>query len=218
MAQITLRDYLQETEDAISAGRAEEALSRCQHMLSYFPEALEAQRLLGEVYLAQNSLEEARHAFDWVLTSDPEHVVAYCDRALISERMADFDTALDCYQQAYELSRGNSQIRSEFKKISAKAGQQGFMFSRAGLARLYMRGDLLGQAVQEWDAVLTVSPDRLDARLGLLHHCLVGHSRTRIGRSHSDSFCLLQCTLGFARLSWADAKHSLRNNYSQVAA
>jgi hypothetical protein len=32
---------------------------------------------------------------------------------------------------------------------------------------------------------------------------------------------LLQCTLGFARLSWTDAKHSLRNDlviiYSQVA-
>jgi tetratricopeptide (TPR) repeat protein len=168
MAQITLRDYLQETEDAISAGRAEEALSRCQHMLTYFPEALEPQRLLGEVYLAQNKLEEARHAFDWVLTGDPEHVVAYCNRALISESMADYDTALDCYQQAYELSRGNGQIRSKFNAISAKAGQQGFMFSRAGLARLYMRGDLLSQAVQEWDAVLAVSPERLDARTGLL--------------------------------------------------
>jgi tetratricopeptide (TPR) repeat protein len=168
MAQITLRDYLQETEDVISAGRAEEALSRCQHMLTYFPEALEPQRLLGEVYLAQNNLEEARHAFDWVLTSDPEHVVAYCNRALISERMADYDTALDCYQQAYELSRGNGQIRSKFNAISAKAGQQGFMFSRAGLARLYMRGDLLSQAVQEWDAVLAASPERLDARTGLL--------------------------------------------------
>jgi tetratricopeptide (TPR) repeat protein len=168
MAQITLRDYLQETEDAISAGRAEEALARCQHMLSYFPEALEPQRLLGEVHLAQNNLEEARHAFDWVLTSDPEHVVAYCNRALISERMADYDTALDCYQQAYELSRGNGQIRSKFNAISAKAGQQGFMFSRAGLARLYMRGDLLSQAVQEWDAVLAVNPERLDARTGLL--------------------------------------------------
>jgi tetratricopeptide (TPR) repeat protein len=168
MAQITLRDYLQETEDAISSDRSEEALSRCQHMLTYFPEALEIQRLLGEAYLAQGNLEEARHAFDWVLTSDPEHVVAYCDRALISERMADYDTALDCYQQAYELSRGNSHIRSEFNRLSAKAGQQGFMFSRAGLARLYMRGDLLSQAVQEWNAVLAVSPDRLDARIGLL--------------------------------------------------
>src|SRR3989442_5967313 len=42
------------------------------------------------------------------------------------------------------------------------------MFSRAGLARLYMRGDLLTQAIQEWEAVLSAGPERLDARTGLL--------------------------------------------------
>lgn len=168
MAQITLRDYLQETEDAISSKRVDEALASCQYILAYFPESLEAQRLLGEVYLAQGKLEDAQQAFDWVLTNDPENVVAYCSRALVSERSSDYDTALDCYQQAYELSRGNGQIRQAFNQLSAKAGQPGFMLSRAGLARLYMRGDLLSQAVQEWDIVLAMTPDRLDARTGLL--------------------------------------------------
>ncbi|BCL84173.1 tetratricopeptide repeat protein [Ktedonobacteria bacterium brp13] len=168
MAQITLRDYLQETEDAIRSKRIDEALASCQYILAYFPEFLEAQRLLGEVYLAQGRLEDARNAFDWVLTNDPENVVAYCSRAQVSEHTSDYDTALDCYQQAYELSRGNSHIRQAFNQLSARAGQQGFMFSRAGLARLYMRGDLLAQAVQEWDIVLAIMPDRLDARTGLL--------------------------------------------------
>ncbi|GHO73230.1 hypothetical protein KSD_10010 [Ktedonobacter sp. SOSP1-85] len=164
----TLRDYLQQTEDLISRGEHEEALARCQQILAQHPESLEAQRLLGEVYFAQGKLEEAQQAFDWVLMNDPENVVVYCDRALISESLSDFDTALDCYQQAYELSRGNSHIREEFNKLSARAGQQGFMFSRAGLARLYTRGDLVTQAIQEWEAVLAVTPERLDARLGLL--------------------------------------------------
>src|SRR6266700_4478333 len=168
MTQTTLRDYLQITEDAISSGRISDALSNCQHILTHFPEVLEAQRLLGEVYLAQGQLEEAQQTFDWVLTNDPENVIAYCSRALISERMSDYNTALDCYQQAYELSRGNSQIRQEFNQLSEKVGQQGFIFSRAGLARLYMRGDLLPQAIQEWETVLAMSPERLDARIGLL--------------------------------------------------
>src|SRR3989440_2152869 len=171
MVQTTLRDYLQTTEDAISSGRISDALANCQHILTHFPEVLEAQRLLGEVYLAQGQLEEAQQTFDWVLTNDPENVIAYCSRALISERMSDYNPALDCYQQAYELSRGNSQIRQEFNQLSEKVGQQGFIFSRAGLARLYMRGDLLPQAIQEWETVLTISPDRLDARIGLLETC-----------------------------------------------
>jgi tetratricopeptide (TPR) repeat protein len=171
MAQTTLRDYLQATEDAISTGRVDDALVNCQYILTHFPEALEAQRLLGEVYLAQGELEDALQTFDWVLTNDPENVMAYCNRALISERKSDYDTALDCYQQAYELSRGNSQIRQIFNQLSKKVGQQGFVFSRAGLARLYMRGDLLPQAIQEWDIILSASPDRLDARTGLIETC-----------------------------------------------
>ncbi len=168
MAQVTLREYLQGIEDTLSAGHVDDAVNKCQHVLTRFPESLEVQRLLGEVYLARGQMEDAQQALDWILTNDPENVIAYCDRALISERLSDFDTALDCYQQAYELSRGNRDIRQQFNMLSAKAGQQGFMFSRAGLARLYMRGGLLPQAIQEWDAVLSVSPDRLDARTGLL--------------------------------------------------
>lgn len=166
--RITLRERIQNIEDAISAGQVDEAMEQCQHILARYPDALEIQRLLGEVYLAQGRLDEAQQSFDWILVNDPENVIVYCDRALICEHQSDIDTALDCYQQAYELSRGNSQIRHEFNTLSAKVGQQEFMFSRAGLARLYMRGNLLAQAIQEWEAVLSISPDRMDARLGLL--------------------------------------------------
>jgi len=171
MAKTTFFEYLQNTEDAISSDRLDDALANCKHILSYFPDALEAQRLLGEIYLAKGQLEEAQQTFDGILVNDPENVVVYCDRALTSERLSDIDTALDCYQQAYELSRGNSQIRQKFNQLSAKVGQQEFMFSRAGLARLYLRGDLLTQAEQEWEAVLNASPERLDARTGLLETC-----------------------------------------------
>ena len=112
MAKTTLRDYLQNTEDAISSGRIDEALANCQYILTHFPESLDAQRLLGEVYLVQGQLQEAQQTFDWVLTNDPENIIAYCDRALISERMEDLDTALDCYQQAYDYSSTRFHPRS----------------------------------------------------------------------------------------------------------
>ena len=168
MAQTTLRDYLQETEDAITAGRLDDAFGHCQQILAQFPESLDAQRLLGEVYLAQGRLEDALQCFDHVLMYDPENVVAYCSRALVCQKMSDIDTALDCYQQAYELSDGDGAIRKQFNLLSTQIGQPNFMYSRAGLARLYMRGDLFSHAHLEWEAVLSVTPDRLDARLGLL--------------------------------------------------
>ena len=47
MAKTTFFEYLQNTEDAISSGRIDDAMTNCQHILSYFPDSLEAQRLLG---------------------------------------------------------------------------------------------------------------------------------------------------------------------------
>src|SRR5436309_262502 len=124
MAKTTFVEYLQNTEDAISSGHINDAMAKCQHILSYFPDALDAQRLLGEIYLAQGQLEEAQQTFDWILVNDPENVDVYCDRALTSEHLSDIDTALDCYQQAYELSRGNSQIRQQFNQLSSKVGKK----------------------------------------------------------------------------------------------
>jgi tetratricopeptide (TPR) repeat protein len=213
MVQITLRDYLQQTEDAIGSNRVDNALTRCQFMLSYFPEALEIQRLLGEVYLAQGRIEEAQHLFDWVLTNDPENVLAYCNCAHLSEHRAEYDVALDCYQQAYELSRGNGQIREEFNRLSERVGQKGFMFSRAGLARLYMRGDLLSEAIQEWEAVLTVSPERLDARIGLLEtYWRAGHIENveQLAEQilHDVSGCLKALLLQASIISAKDSQRS----------
>src|SRR5258708_37886111 len=93
--------------------------------------------------MGQGHLEEAQQTFDWILTNDPENVIAYCNRALISERTSDIDTALDCYQQAYDLSRGNRHIRQEFNQLRAEDAQQEIMCSRAGVLRLCLREDLL---------------------------------------------------------------------------
>lgn len=159
---------LQTIENAIKIGNLTDVTQKCLLLLKYFPESLEVQRLLGEIYLQQDKLDEAQHIFEWILTNDPENVIVYCDYGLMSERMSDVETALDCYQQAYELSHGNTTIRQKFNELSASAGRAEFMFSRAGLARLYMRGELFMPAIQEWEAVLSMNPDRLDARIGLM--------------------------------------------------
>src|SRR5947199_10317996 len=51
MAQTLLRDYLQTIEDELNSGSINDALASCQNILTHFPDLLEAQRLLGEVYL-----------------------------------------------------------------------------------------------------------------------------------------------------------------------
>ena len=167
MAETTLRDTLRLAEDDIGAGRPADALTRCQHILTHYPEMLEAHRVLGEAYLALNQTKEAFQAFDQVLISDPENTLAYCGRALISHQLGDYESALDCYYQACELSLGNRQLRLEFRRIANQANQPDFVLSRVGLARLYMRGDLLAHAIREWEQILQSDPERIDAHIGL---------------------------------------------------
>jgi tetratricopeptide (TPR) repeat protein len=167
MAETTLRDTLRLAEDDIGAGRPADALTRCQHILTHYSEMLEAHRVLGEAYLALNQTKEAFQAFDQVLISDPENTLAYCGRALISHQLGDYDSALDCYYQACELSLGNRQLRLEFRRIASQANQPDFVLSRVGLARLYMRGDLLAHAIREWEQILQSDPERIDAHIGL---------------------------------------------------
>ena len=50
--------------------------------------------------------------------------------------------------------------------------------SRAGLARLYLRGDLFAHAIREWEQLVVESPDMLDAQVGLAETLwLAGHTR-----------------------------------------
>ncbi len=167
MAETMLRDTLRLAEDDIGAGRPADALTRCHHILAHYPEMLEARRVLGEAYLALRKTREAFQAFDRVLVGDPENTLAYCGRALISQQLGDYESALDCYYQACELSLGNRQLRLEFRRLAEQAHQPDFILSRVGLARLYMRGDLLAHAIREWEQVLSGDPERVDARLGL---------------------------------------------------
>ncbi len=167
MAETTLREALRLAEDDIGAGRHADALIRCRHILAHYPDMLEARRVLGEAYLAEQKTREAYQAFDRILVSDPENTLAYCNRALIHEQQNDLDAALDCYYQACELSLGNRQLRQEFRRLAAQANQPGFVLSRVGLARLYMRGDLLAHAIREWEQILQNDGERIDARLGL---------------------------------------------------
>src|SRR5690242_113257 len=167
MAETMLRDTLRLAEDDIGASRPADALTRCHHILAHYPEMLEARRVLGEAYLALRKTREAFQAFDRVLVGDPENTLAYCGRALISHQLGDYESALDCYYQACELSLGNRQLRLEFRRLAEQAHQPDFILSRVGLARLYMRGDLLAHAIREWEQVLEGDPERVDARLGL---------------------------------------------------
>jgi|GEM_PF-836522 tetratricopeptide (TPR) repeat protein len=167
VGEMTLGEAMRPIEEMLVAGRYEEARARCLGLLEQKPQALRVQRLLGEISLAQGWLAEADKILRRVLRADPEDALAIMGLALIYERRNDREGALRCYHQVCELRPGNRHAFREYNRLAGLLQQPAFQLSRAGLARLYMRGGLWTRALLEWRAVLKQFPQRLDAQAGL---------------------------------------------------
>ena len=167
MERTTLTERLRQVEAEIAAGRAEQALAACQELQTAYPRALRVQRTLGQIYLALRRPREALATLDRALAGDPEDVRACCARALVHQMHGDDAAALAWYRRACDLRPDDQALRATYRDLARRLGEPPYRPSRAGLARLYLRGDLLAHALREWEQLVTESPDRLDAQVGL---------------------------------------------------
>ncbi len=167
MPQTALSEGLRAVEAEIAAGRAERALELCQQLQTRSPRALHVQRVLGEAYLALRKPREALGALDRVLAGNPEDARAYCARAIVQQIQGDPTAALGWYRRACDITPDDAVLRAAYGELAASLGQPPYTPSRAGLARLYLRGDLYDHAIREWEAILAEQPDHLEAQVGL---------------------------------------------------
>ncbi len=169
-AHISLTDRLRGIESEIAAGRAESALPRCLDIATLYPRALAVQRVLGEIYLALRKPREALAALDRALTGDPEDARACCARAIVHQMHGDQLAALSWYHRACDIRPEDATIRATYRELAANLGQPPYQPGRVGLARLYLRGDLLTHAIREWDSLIAENSDstRLEAHVGLV--------------------------------------------------
>lgn len=177
MERTTLTERLRRVEAEIAAGRPEQALAACQELQAEYPRALRVQRTLGQIYLALRRPREALATLDRALAGDPEDVRACCARALVHQMHGDDGAALAWYRRACDLRPDDQALRATFRDLAHRLGEPPYRPSRAGLARLYLRGDLLAHAIREWEQLVAESPDRLDAQVGLAETLwIAGHA------------------------------------------
>ncbi len=167
MGQATLSESLRAVEAEIAAGQPERALESCQQIAARYPQALAVQRVLGEIYLALRKPREALGALDRVLGGNPEDARACCARAIVHQIHGNSAGALAFYRRACDISPDDQVLRSVYRELATSLGQPPYQPSRTGLARLYMRGDLLQHAVREWESLVAEEPDSLEAQVGL---------------------------------------------------
>jgi tetratricopeptide (TPR) repeat protein len=159
-----VRGYLDEQQNL-------QAIGLCEHILEQHPTNLEALRLLGEAHLAQRNFERAAAAFEQVVRADPENIPARVGLGIAYEREGRLDAAMSEFEQALEVRPDMPELRTQLLRLYTDVwGNEGatLRLSRIGLARLYAKGHMLPQAVQEYRSYINEHPQRYDAWLGLL--------------------------------------------------
>ena len=162
-----LGDNLRSIEAEIASGRPEQALALCLELQTSYPRALALQRVLGETYLALRKPREALGALDRALAGNPEDARACCARAIVQQIHGDAASALRWYRRACDITPDDQVLRSAYRELATSQGQPAYRPTRLGLARLYLRGDLLSHAIREWESLLSLGPDSLEVQVGL---------------------------------------------------
>ncbi len=162
-----LGESLRKVEAELAAGHAEQALALCQQVQSQYPRALAVQRVLGEVYLTLRKPREALGALERSLAGDPEDARALCARAIIHQMHGDSAAALAWYRRACDVRPDDPMLRASYRELAAHLDQPPYRPTRVGLARLYLRGNLLTHALREWETLVAEHPEQLEAQVGL---------------------------------------------------
>ena len=170
MATMSLQAAYDQARNYLEANQVPQAMGVAQHVLAHFPENLEAYRILGEAYLAERQFDQAEEAFRRVLRADPESVPAHVGLGITFERQGRIEQAVMEFEQALEVRPDMPELRGQLLRLYTDVwGSEGasLRLSRPGLARLYAKGHMLTQAIQEFRGVMDEFPDRFDVRIGL---------------------------------------------------
>ena len=170
MASMSLQAAQNQARQWLETGEAERAAGFAQHMLEQTPDNLETARILGEAYLKTGDLDRAQQTLERVIAMDPEHIPAHVLLGMLAERRGQLKQAIAEYEQALEIKPDYPELRSQLLRLYTEAwGSEHaqLRLSRAGLARLYIKGHMLPQAIAEFRQVIAEQPSRYDARVAL---------------------------------------------------
>lgn len=167
MSTISLRAYNKEIDSIIDQGRLDEAIAHCRHILTKFPKHIETYRLLGKAYLENSQNSNASDIFLRVLSSVPDDFIAHVGMSVIREEEGNLGAAVLHMEKAFEKQPYNSEIQLELKRLYGRRdGMEPpkVRLTQGALARMYIRGDLYKQGINELRIALKESPSRYDLK------------------------------------------------------
>lgn len=168
MANISLRDYFKEIDGLIDSGQNALAIDHCKYILSLFPKNFECYRLLGKAYLEEKDFSQASDIFQRVMAIRPDDFIANVGMSCVREEESNLDAAIWHMERAFEIESSNITIQSELKRLyGLRDGTppQKIRLTKGALIRMYVRGDMLQQAMSEIQAKFSVDDDRPDIQI-----------------------------------------------------
>ena len=168
MAEVALRDYLNEIDNLIDHDSIEAALQHSRHILLQYPKAVEVYRLMGKALLEREDDRAAQDVFQRVLSVDPEDFVARVGLSIVHDRNNELDPAIWHMERAFDIAPSNALIQGELRRLYARRDgepPERIPLTRDALARMYAHGDLNAEAIADLRELLREQPDRVDLQV-----------------------------------------------------
>src|SRR5512136_258745 len=168
MAEIALREYLDEIDKMIAHSSYDAAIQHCRHILAQYPKCVDVYRLLGKALLEKQDDRAAQDVFQRVLSVDPEDFVARVGLSIIHDRNDELDQAVWHMERAFDIAPSNALIQGELRRLYARrdgSPPERIPLTRGALARMYGRGDLNAEAIADLRGLLQSQPSRVDLQV-----------------------------------------------------
>jgi tetratricopeptide (TPR) repeat protein len=176
MSAIPLHAYVAQIEALVDNGEQDEAIAHCLHILRLYPKYYKVYGLLGHAALAKGMYPEARELLKRTLSVDPESSSAWVGLARTYAEEDLTSEAVWTMERALELTPGDRAVCRQLERLRNRAiGAQrllegpplGCALTRGALGRLYARGGLPAQAINEFRSVLRGNPNLPHIRVAL---------------------------------------------------
>jgi Tfp pilus assembly protein PilF len=170
MAQISLREYLNDIHQMIERERIPQAFAHIRHVMAHYPRNINAYRLLGRVLVQQRQWNDAEDIFRRLLGVMPNDVTAHFELSQIYQHMGKGERALWHIERAFDQAPNDEtilqQLRNLYQEVRGNQLER-VQLTAGAVAAQYLASDLNDQAVEVLRQALQRMPERTDLRLQL---------------------------------------------------
>ena len=177
MTTISLHKYHDQINQLLEDSQFALASNHCRYILQQYPRHIDTYRLLAKILIEQRDYSGATELFQRVLSADPNDYIAHAGLSVVYREEDVLSQAIWHLERAYEIEPYNSAIQQELRTLYIDYAEQKSRHQRGdvkpeipdklpltkgALARLYIQGELYGQAIDVLHEALAEDEDRID--------------------------------------------------------